>query len=92
MFENVSLPFSVQELISSAMDLFALVDQYVILALALVVGGYLSNLLSDVTDAYSEERSRAHMLKGRSRDGTQSKMQSLDHAWFKVSHRRGWRK
>lgn len=74
------------------MDLFALVDQYVILALAFVVGGYLSKLLGEVTEAYSEERSTSHMYKGRSRDGTQSKMQSLDHAWNQVSSKRGWRK
>jgi hypothetical protein len=92
MFEGVSLPFSVQELISSAMDLFALVDQYLLIGLAFVVWMFFNNLIFDVFEAYKFERELENRSDFKVYGSSQSKAQSLDRAWFKVTDRRGWRK
>ena len=92
MFEGVSLPFSVQELISSAMNLFALIDEYLLYGLAFVVTHFLYSLIRDVFEAYTFERELENRSSFNVYGSSQSKAQSLDRAWFKVTDRRGWRK
>jgi len=92
MFENVSLPFSVQELLSSAMDLFALIDEYLLLALGLTFAWFFSNLMREIFEAYTFERELENRSSFKVYGSSQSKAQSLNRAWFKVTDRRGWRK
>jgi len=92
MFEGVSLPFKVQELMDASISLFGSVDEFLILMLAIVLGPYFIRLIVQVMSEYQERRDNAWRYHSRKGSGGERRSESLSDAWEAVRYERGWKK